>query len=334
MFRFLFSLIPWWLFAIFALTFAPLTIEFYEIYRADQDRVKTALAVGPPPVTATQSFNPSRSPWPFGEVRLNGVMRADVGILTVYFGETEYRYVVMDDSGEGSVVAILSTAAKSEDTITRLVEAADSEGRVTVQGFLAPARAGEISRRLAVRGYTTGEVFVVEPFFGTRDAALAGKIEESKWIFYVAFGFTAFFALMAVWRFSRWRKRRALRRPAKAARPAANQSEPTRPGKQPTRTAQPVSNAGSPWDTFRPQDSNVAPQTSGSRKAAPGQPLPKPQTAKSPKRAPQEPAVTAPEFESVFPGGGSGFRFKTADEIIRQSFGTLSSLNKVNRDDP
>jgi hypothetical protein len=37
-----------------------------------------------------------------------------------------------------------------------------------------------------------------------------------------------------------------------------------------------------------------------------------------------------PVFKSVFPGGGSAFRYKTADQIVLQYFGTLSMLNKVN----
>jgi len=38
-------------------------------------------------------------------------------------------------------------------------------------------------------------------------------------------------------------------------------------------------------------------------------------------------------YKSVFPGGGSGFRFKTADQIIREAFGTLSTLKSAKRPD-
>lgn len=337
MVRFLFSFLPWWVFALFAVTIGTVAYQFYEDALFEEAEAEYALQLGPPDLTALRNYDPNRSVGPLNEVHLDGRLRADLGILNITFGETQYSFVLLDDTDAGPLVAILETTEKSVDMITNLVNNADATGQVAVNGFLAPSRVGEISRLLAVRGYSNRPLIVMEPYFGARAAVINDKTAEAWFIVYVFAGLTALVALFSAWRFRRWRKRRAARRFDR--RPAAPKSAP-----QPAQAA-----SSSPWDTFNPVDDNMAP---AARK--PG--LVQPQSIEEQRRAQKQPSsviganrtakpnaqaarktktddapIPAPEFESVFPGGGSGFRFKTADEIIRQSFGTLSTLTKVNR---
>ncbi|KAG1713701.1 Chloramphenicol acetyltransferase [Nymphon striatum] len=330
-------LIPWWAYAIFAITLAPTAVEFYEDYQSNEAIADQARTIGPPAVTDVSVFAPSRSAGSFGEVQLSGTLRADLGVLYVAFGETHYSYVVMDGGNSGPLIALMDESTTAETMITRLVDRATSTGGVTVQGFLAPSRNGEVSRRLAMRGETRN-VYVVEPYFGSRNAVLAGKVDDAKFSFYIAAGFVALFGLIAVWKYRNWRARRSqkrnVRRKARPRPAPVPQHTPTKPVTQKIGIQDRA--ADSPWDSFNPQDSNIAP-SSNARMVKPQSPQDqkaaqaKAQVKTTGKRSlPRDADVPPPpqEFESVFPGGGSGFRFKSADEIIRQSFGTLSSLNR------
>ena len=318
---------PWWLFAFFAAIFAPLTLEFYDGYQRDQERVEEALMFGPPDAVQLSQFSRRYTGEPFGEVRIEGTLRADLGINSVTFSETVYNYVLLDDKGGGPLIAIMVRSADADAALTSLVNAADRDGRLTVQGFLAPNRVGEVSRRLAQQQGISRELFVVEPFFGDRTAALNGKVEDSQLTFFITLGITVFFAFMAVWRFRRWRKRRVAKRQARGPQSA--------PAPQ-MQSAPPQRAASSPWGSFEGGIGNARPQAAAPKPAAPVQAkpaaklTPKKQPKKQPKQRKPSNTPAQPAFESVFPGGASSFRFKSADEIIRQKFGTAHSQSRLN----
>ena len=322
MYRFLFSLIPWWFLAFVAVSMAPLAIETYEDYDRERSQMAQAAANGPPDIIPVYQLGDRPPPSRTGLVRFEGTLRADLGVKSISLVGTRYTYVLLDApqtvARRGPLVAILIPDERAAQDLNALVNAADETGNLIVQGVLVPTYIGELSRRLAISDGITRQIYVVEPTFGSHTAVYADRVADAQMTFFVTLGFTVLFAVLALLRFRRWRERRAKRRAPVAARPA--------------QTAQPPATA-SPWGEFvedrfeeaASQDSalnQAAPTVAPKRAAKPAPPTPAPETV---------PAEAV--FVSVFPGGGSGFRFKSADEIIRQSFGTLSTLTPPKRDD-
>lgn len=285
-----------------ALTFAPLSVEFFDDYQRTQQQVQRAIAAGPPPPAPLAEF--SGRTGAFGEVHLNGVLRADLGVQTVTFAETGYNFAVMDGKSGGPLLAVLVPGERAGQVFTTLVNAADATGRVNVQGFLAPTRVGQISRRLAQRNGVVRDLLVIEPFDGTRSAALAARSTEAQATFFVSAALTGLFVLLTLWRFRQWRNRRADKKQRRARRRAD-------PASVPQPVAPQAAQMQTPWGGQVP------------RKPQAPKPASRPTTIAARDTDPH-PIIIDPPFTSVFPGGGSGFKFKTADQIIRQSFGTFS----------
>ena len=307
MFRFLFRLIPWWIFTLLAVVFAPLSVDFYKDYQRDQMQVQRAIASGPRPVMPLARFTGRVGA--FGEVNLNGVLRADLNVQNITFADSNYNYIVLDGETGGPLMAVLVPTDRAGQVFSTIVDGSDANGRVTIQGFLAPSRVGQISRRLALNNGVTRDLIVVEPFLGSRSDALAARAAETQMIFFVSAGITGFLVLMAMWRFRRWRNRAVAKRTHRKA-PSTKQSLPTdvAPPPVPTKT---------PWGgQVTPKAQSAMPALGSTKPVVRDEDL----------------IVVDPPFVSVFPGGGSGFKFKTADEIIRQTFGTLSSLSNAKHD--
>ena len=175
-----------------------------------------------------------------------------------------------------------------------------------------------MERELTRRGFSAQNVLTVEPYFGDRETAIAGEVQDAQRSVTIAMGVTALFTLLAVWRFVRWRNRRA----AKLARRATKTHQPIMPQdleapvqtQAPSRPAKP----SNPWGGAQQQSPKQSPISAASpmRTPAPEPDLP----------------IEYSTFQSVFSGGGSGFRFKTSDEIVRENFGTLTRITASNAD--
>ncbi len=315
MYRFLFSLIPWWLLAFVAASMAPLAIETYEDYDRERIQMAQVVANGPPDIIPVYQLGDRPPPSRTGVVRFEGTLRADLGVKNISLDGTRYAYVLLDaprtSTRRGPLVAILIPQERAAQDLNAVVNAADETGNMIIQGVLVPNYIGELSRRLAISNGITRQIYVMEPRFGPYSAVYADRVADAQMTFFVTLGFTVLFAVLALLRFQRWRKRVAVRKPKRRA--AAQQT--MAPIAQPN---------GSPWDTFEEDRFEEAPFVDDVAPAVATSSVPTPPD--------HETETPTPDFVSVFPGGGSGFRFKSADEIIRQSFGTLSTLKPANRD--
>lgn len=255
-------------------------------------------------------------------------------------GSTRGYIMLADDRGQEVKAALVLRTGDLARLQRQLAAQGDGDAiAVTVGGTLIRNTGWEdtIRNQMLLRGLPAGdELVVIEPFLGSRAAALIADAEQSFEVVIVLGVLAGVMAALGLGQFGLGMgdgRRSSATQSQMSARDVLAQ----RQAKAPSQKTVPSSSV-SPWDSFDPQDSNIAPPSNSSiqkarapagRKAVSGKPVP---TRSS------KPAVTGvlppePAYKSVFPGGGSAFRFKTADEIIRQSFGTLSTLNKVNRND-
>ncbi len=316
--RLLFMFLPWWAFAFFAFTCGSLAIPFYDDYRAAQTEQFFALNEGPPAAVHVGEFQPNRHVGYFEEVHITGTILGNFGVLRLHGEGTDYDAVVLGGDARLPRAILMFDSLSSERKINELISAADANNSVTVQGFLTNARRTEAERELTRRGYSGVSVLTVEPYFENRAAVLNEKVTDAQLTFFIVAGLAALFAVIALWRFRRWRKRRA----AKKLRRATQRGQP-----MPTPAAQPAPNpvqstAAKPAQPTTPWGGTTKPNQQAQ------------QPAKR-RRTPQpEPDLQSeiPDFKSVFPGGGSGFRFKTSDEIVRQYFGSITDISRANSD--
>lgn len=315
--RFFFNLIPWWLFAAFALGLVPAAFQAVDDYFVSTSERALADVLGPPTPAKLSAFDPRRDAGPLDEIAVSGLLRADVGLIALPGDGTDHRVVFMGGQGAAPLIAILLDGARAEDTLTQIVDGSDSAGRIILRGFVTSERRGDIQLQLDRVGLDARPLYVVDPYVGDRGAALDGKVQDALIFACVFAGIVAACFALAVWRFRRWRKRRVARRAARQVNvsPPAQNSSTTPPPRgeasRPPRTRAPKSPWGGAIDA--PSESVF--------EGTP--PIPDDPPPLDPSVLPKQERA----FESVFPGGGSGFRFKTADEIIRQSFGTVTLLS-------
>jgi len=197
---------------------------------------------------------------------------------------------------------------------------------------------------------SANDLVVIEPYIGSRASAVYTTAENTL-IKVIALsglaallGFVAFIKMLLA-------MVRGRRSSATQSQMSGRDAKVARQQKRPTQKAVPIGNASdvSPWGKFQPQDrsSNASdsPAAKSNRMVKPQTGVPaksvikgqvKPQSksqATSAKTTVRTDKPLASDFKSVFPMGGSGFRFKSADQIIRQSFGTLSSLAPSKHED-
>lgn len=241
-------------------------------------------------------------------------------------GGTQGFIMLADDLGR-EVKAIL---AVRPDDLGRLRSQMAAQGNgdrvaVVVGGILNRTAEWDGAIRtelLALNLPAAQNLVVIEPFVGRRADAIYRKAERTigpVWVFGALAGLLAALGLgkRAIEMGERTSLATQSKRPARGLQDAKKT-------KTPTQKAMPNSGneaAPSPWGVSDAQafGATFRPQTAKSKE------LPKPIKT--------EVTPPIPAFKSTFPGGGSGFRFKSADEIIRQSFGTLSALKTTKRDD-
>lgn len=330
--RLLFSFMPWWFFALLAFLFGSLSVPFFEDYRAAQTEEFFALNEGPPAVVDVGNFSAARDIGYMDEAHISGRILANLGILRINGEGPDYDAIVLGNADGVPLAVLVFDVLSSERRINQLISTADAESRVAVQGFVTTKRRSEVERELTRRGYSGRNVLLVEPYFENRAGIIAEKVSDAQVGFFVVAGMTVLFAVIAAWRFRRWRKRRAAKKSGRSAKYGQRSPAATLAAKAKALARQPT-----PWGgTPKPQ-----------------QKTPKPAVPKtSPPRQPTRAAASVPDvspevfpevspdvieaystFQSVFPGGGSSFRFKTADQIVREYFGTLTLLSRVNSDD-
>ncbi|WP_375282335.1 hypothetical protein [Pseudooctadecabacter sp.] len=299
------SFLPWWAYALIALGLGNLALDQHASYQSRVRAAERAILAGPPPARTTTAMDTRLRSDPFQEMQVTGNIRADLGLGQIE-GAVPKSYIVLDaPERTGPVVAVMFVGTAKQAGLPDLVAASNDVGRVTASGFRRTLDWSTVSGQLRLQGVRR-EVVLMEAIVGDRAAALRGKAQADLPFIYVIGGLAALSGFVAYLRYSKWRGRRAAKRPRAA----------------PTQVPQPAAAATPPGPASSPPRPAAVPQASpwatGTRTTS--------TTFADP---PEDPESPLPEFESVFPGGGSGFRFKSADEIIRQSFGTVSTLDRA-----
>lgn len=319
MYSLIFSILrslTWWAYLGLAALIGYWTYSGYENLVAQQAAAERAISSGLPPQLGVGRYAPDRVTNPMEEVHLRGIIRADLGVGQVGDGAGARPFIVLDDeTGRGALVALVFASGGSDVALSEFVATSDATGRVTVTGFERSLNSAEVRGQLSVRGERR-EAYLVEPYLGDRAQALRDRASRDMPFIYVGAAVTLLLGLIAAWRFRRWRRRFTLRRLAPAP------IKPPRAGRSMRQTASRdrPSAAPSPWS---PPSAGASPVVAQARPAAAAI-----NTLVADEKTVAAMINTAPAFKSVFPGGGSAFRFKTADEIIRERFGTLSVLSK------
>lgn len=318
MYHLIFSILfrmPWWAYAVIAVLLANATFGLWQTHERRTAEAEIAILEGPPATTKVGEYSPRLRDDPFQEMRVAGFIRADLGVGRLE-GTVPKSYLVLDNADRsGALIAVMFVGSDDQAGLPDLVATANENGLVTASGFRRTLDWSDVSGQLRLQGVRR-EVLLMEAMVGDRAEVLREKGATDQ-PFVIALGvLTAAAALMALYRRNSSRKRKASRfrtrtnlqtavpKPAKTASPEPMSTERT--------------DASSPWG--------------GTTPSARPAPPPTPKRAQPVKDDPP-PIPAEPPFESVFPGGGSGFRFKSADEIIRQSFGTLSTLTPTKRND-
>jgi len=316
MYRLLFSLLwvlPWWMYAALSVTLASSVFGLWTNAQDQTAAAEIAIAQGPPRIQKVDDFDGRLRADRLADVRVAGLIRADLGIGRIE-GTVPKSYLVLDGAGQdGVVLAVLFVGSDDQAGLTDLIGTADASGLVIANGFRRVSDRAAIAGQLRLKGIDR-EVAVIEAIVGDRAAALRGKASTDFYFAYVIGALAVFFGFIAYIRKSRKRKRRAAERPRAAAVQQTARAEAPKPAAPKAHTSR------APWG--------------GPQKAPPNEtqaaPEPSRHSERTPDLAPDAPVPIAP-FESVFPGGGSGFRFKTADEIIRETFGKVSHLSDPDR---
>jgi hypothetical protein len=215
--HFVLRLLPWWVFALVALCMLPLTGEIYRSSRETTAELVALRDAPQPPVVPIAAFDPARDVHALGEVNVSGIWRTDLGEVEFEEKGVNHSYMLLSGADDSSAVIALHFPSYERESIINYLEAnADAEGRVTIGGFGVSSFSdrNRIEKDLLQRGLTA--LAIVEPFIGSRAAAIDDKSETEAFFFPVMAIANALFALVALWKFRKWRKRVAAKRPQAA----------------------------------------------------------------------------------------------------------------------
>lgn len=312
MIRFLFRILPWWGYAIVAALLGSVAFEMYESYASDQRQLSRALEDGPPETIKVGQYNGGFLNIPLQERRLTGILRADLGVLRID-GDVSKTFFVLDSANrQGPLVAVVFVGTDNQGLLADVIRNADSNGVLTASGFRRITDWADVRTELRRAGESR-DVVLIEGFGDNRPAALEEKAGTDLPFAIGAAVLAAIAAIVAYVRFRNWRKRLAARA-GRPQRPAPAKAAPT-PARSAPVPQQPVAatvqpDGASPWGGVKEARTSSAPRAAT-----------RPVEANA-----QVDEAAPPDFESVFPGSGSGFRFKSVEEIIRENFGARSGL--------
>lgn len=212
--RLIFGLIPWWMFAGFAVAITPVTtriaMEQYELVRAQE----AALDVPAPRSVPLHTFDPAQLSEPFLEFAVTGVFEGVTGHLHSQKLDHYFALVEAPQAG-GAAIALYTPAYASQILLDDLEAARQDDGEVLVRGFLIEGLyKTKIRDNLAAQGITlTGPLYVADAYFGTRDEGLAGQARDARGLMVVSAFFSAAFWLAALAKYWAWRMRRKANAP-------------------------------------------------------------------------------------------------------------------------
>jgi hypothetical protein len=326
----------WAIYFIFAFGAGYLANQEYETYLSNIVAAELQVADGPPDPSPLSKWDGYTDVSANDEVNVEGVYfpALDQGSFDPLGFERGF-ILLADDQGR-EIKAVLVVQPDDIGLLERQLAAQGTGERipVVVNGMLNQSSewAGLIWTELFVMDIpSSDDLVVIEPYLGNRAAVIFSAAEKTFGVVVIFGGFAAGLVLLALLNF-RTRGNSSATQSQMSGRGALA----ARQKKQPSQRSLPSNGAPetSPWGTSDGQAGTTPPPAPANARVqsqanvrAKSQ-----QNSASPHLKIAELEVQ-PLFTSVFPGGGSSFRFKSADEIIRQSFGTLSTLKPLKRDD-
>ncbi len=222
----LLKLLPWWLFGLVALAMLSLSFDAGRDYLASRAMLTAAQQSTAPPPVAIAAFDAATDVAVLEEVRLRGIWLSDLGVGAIPKKKVDDGYVVVKDATETAYAVLYFPGYKADGVEADLRALIAADGTVTVAGFRKSSSltAEAVTKDLIARGLAAGPpVLVVEPYFGDRGVALAGRVSDDLLGFASAAGINLIFAIIAVVKFRAWRSRVAVRAaPSVAGLPRVN----------------------------------------------------------------------------------------------------------------
>lgn len=308
--RWMFRL-PWFVYIACAAGLGYLAYTEYETYLNTLEGAYDQALSQPPATVPLSQFDGRTDTGLNDEINVSGLYFSALPNGTIAPSGLERSFLLLADDRGREVAAALVGSASDLPGFRAMLTAQGNGDRfaVTVNGTLSRNQewARLIDAQVAALGLPTSDtIVIIEPFVGDRFTAIVDETDDDYALVLFLAGLAGLIGLVGLGKLALSAKGtdtpQPAPRPAPVAPPASPQTMP----------------AASPWGGT----------------TTPSRPSPAKQ---QPKRAPRKPDAdptppSVPEFVSVFPGGGSGFRFKSADEIIRQSFGTVSRLTPLPSD--
>lgn len=300
--RWVFAL-PWWILGVFAILLGSYMAQAVPEALATNAAAKIAQIDGPPPLRALHEFDPRRDVTAQGEVNIVATYDSSSGVITLDLMGPDMVAVPLFAKGRPEVAAIAYALTSQEASLLTYLSSQGVGMRHSVQVngslrqdgvFFEAARAA-----LAQNGLRSSQALVtMRPYLDGRQAGLASKM-LGQWIWLGAGGLLLAVLIIATVR-NYGRRGGTRRQSIRMAAPATK----ARTSKPPTAKALP--SKSSPWGgSVQPQPSAATP---------PALPTANPVPAAKPDPVP----VAKPRIAS------SGYRARTAEEIVREVFGPKS----------
>jgi hypothetical protein len=295
----------------------------YQTYLSNTIAAEIQVADGPPDPSPLLKWDANNDSSANGEVNVAGVYFMALASGSFDPLGSERSFVLLADDQGREIKAVLVVAPENIALLEQQLVAQGSGERipVTVNGTLNQNSewAGLIGTELFVMDVpSSDDLVVIDPFLGNRAASIFAAAEKTIGTVIILGGLAGFLVLLALVKLLSGREALAARqkkRPSRRSLPS-NGTDKTSPWGAPNAQAA----------TPPPMPKNTSLQSNSNGEASL-------QNKTAPSRLQIAELEVQPPFTSVFPGGGSSFRFKSADEIIRQSFGTLRTLKPLKRDD-
>ena len=326
--RWIFRL-PWIVYLGLAAGVGYLAYQEYVNYRFNVFEAGYQISEGVPDPTPLSKWNGVSNVYSNDEVHVSGLYFSALpqGEFTPI--GLERGFILLADDQGREVKAALVVRPNDLPRLQRQLEAQGGGERIAVNVNGTLSRSSDwlsaIETELLVMNLPgSPELVVIEPFLGNRADALHDAVEKAFLMVSVLGGLAGLLAFLGAARLlvsSNARSKSSEHQSQKSGQ----EVHEDRQDKQPMQKDRPTDGAptASPWGVFQPQprDTDAKPQPSRMVKPQP------PGQAKANTAKPKREEIPAePAFKSVFPGGGSAFRFKTADQIIKQTFGARSGL--------
>ncbi|WP_234967406.1 YtpI family protein [Octadecabacter temperatus] len=329
--RWIFRL-PWIVFAGLAAWVGYLAYQEYENYRFNVFEAGYQVSEGVPDPTPLSKWNSVSDVYSNDEVHVSGLYFSALPQGQFDPVGLERGFILLADDQGREVKAALVVRPNDLPFLQRQLEAQGDGDRIAVNVNGTLSRSSDwlsaIETELLVMNIPgSPDLVVIKPFLGNRADALHDAAENSFGMVSLLGGLAGVLAFLGAGRFLSGR----------GARLAASAHQSRKSGREvqaEKQAAQAAQNLGlpdqapeaSPWGTFQPQPRDTDTSDKPTRMVKPQTPAQVKASRAKPKREADVVIPTEPEYKSVFPGGGSAFRFKTADQIIKQTFGVRSGL--------